>query len=119
MSLRLLIDEDTQAIPLVTLLRAKNHDILTIGEAGHNGIPDYQVMELAKAENRILLTHNCDDFRELHRHNSHHPGIIAIYKDQDQTKNMTRSQIVTALGNLEASGWKPEMQFIALNAWNY
>lgn len=67
MSLRLLIDEDTQARRLVEMLRESGHNVLTIGEAGVTGIPDTMALEMARSHQRILLTRNCDDlFRTIH-----------------------------------------------------
>lgn len=62
MSLRLLIDEDTQAKRLVNLLRSANHDVLTAAEALLNGQPDNLVLDYARGDNRTLLTFNCLDF---------------------------------------------------------
>jgi predicted nuclease of predicted toxin-antitoxin system len=119
LSLRLLVDEDTHAKRLVTLLRRAGHEVITVPEAGLASVLDDRVLEYARRENRLVLTHNCDDFRELHRALPGHAGIIAIYQDQDASKNMTYAAIVRALANLEASGWDPAGQFIVLNAWNY
>ncbi len=119
MSLRLLVDEDTQARPLVNLLRQAGHDVLTIQEASRNGATDAQVLALARSENRCLLTHNCDDFRALHQNDSQHPGILAVYREHDVSKNMSRAEIVQAIANVEASGWEFSGQFVVLNAWNY
>ncbi|HLV81442.1 MAG TPA: DUF5615 family PIN-like protein [Chthonomonadaceae bacterium] len=119
MSLRLLVDEDTQARRLVDLLRSAGHDVLTVQQAGLNGEPDVRVLEYARQEVRILLTQNCDDFRALHRAHPEHPGILAIFNDRDPTKNMTFVSIVKAIANLEASGWEFSGQLVAVNAWNY
>jgi predicted nuclease of predicted toxin-antitoxin system len=119
LSLRLLADEDTQAKRLVDMLRRAGHDVVTVPEAGLTSVLDKRVLQYAQRDDRILLTSNCDDFRELHHANPGHAGIIAIYQDQDTSKNMTYSAIIRALANLEASGWDPAGQFIVLNAWNW
>lgn len=119
MSLRLLIDEDTQAKLLVILLRRAGHEILTVKEAGLEGQPDSIVFNYAIRENWVLITHNCDDFEELHQFNSNHPGILAIYRDDDPTKNISFKSIVKAIANLELTGIPLAGQFIPLNPWNY
>lgn len=119
MSLRLLVDEDTQAKRLVKLLRGAGHDVLTVEEAGLEAHPDTQVLEHARRQNRMVLTRNCEDFRALHEAGPQHPGICAVYEDRDASKNMSRSAIVRALANLEASGLELGGQFVVLNAWNY
>ena len=67
LSLRLLLDEDSQSQLLVKLLTAAGHDVLTINKIGLTGCTDDVVLDYAIQENRILLTHNCDDFEELHQ----------------------------------------------------
>ncbi|MEB3179278.1 MAG: DUF5615 family PIN-like protein [Nostocaceae cyanobacterium] len=59
MSLKLLIDEDTQAHRLVEMLRESGHDVLTISEAGVTGIPDTMVLEMARSHPYLcpLLKH--------------------------------------------------------------
>lgn len=117
MSLRILVDEDTQARRLVEMLRAGGHDVLTIGEAGVIGIPDASVIELARVQQRILLTRNCDDFLIIHQINPEHSGILAIYQDGDLIKNMSYTAIVKAIDNLQNTGLCLQGQFIVLNQY--
>lgn len=56
MSLRLLVDEDTQARRSVEILRAESYDVLTISEANKAGVPDTIVMEFARNQLLVLLT---------------------------------------------------------------
>jgi len=119
LSLRLLIDEDSQAKPLVKMLREALHDVLTVNEAGLQGKIDSLVLDYARQDNRVLLTHNCDDFEELHEANSTHLGILAVYKNDDPSKDMSFRAIVKAISNLEAALVPLAEQFIPLNAWNY
>ena len=119
MSLKLLIDEDTQAKVLVSMLRNGDHDVKTVNEIGLSGETDELILEYARAENRILLTHNCDDFEVLHEFNPNHPGILAIYNNDDHTKDMSNKTIVRAIANLESANITLANQFIPLNQWNY
>lgn len=119
MSLKLLIDEDSQSKPLVKTLREAGHDLVTVNEVGAGGQPDPVVLNYARENDRILLTHNCGDFEALHLENPNHPGILAVYRDADASKNMSRQAIVRALANLEAAQMPLANQFIALNHWNY
>lgn len=119
MSLRLLIDEDSQSNPLVKILREAGHDVVTVNELGANGQPDPVVLKYARENDRLLLTHNCGDFEALHVENPNHPGILAVYRDADPSKNMSRQAIVKALANLETAMMSLANQFIALNHWNY
>jgi predicted nuclease of predicted toxin-antitoxin system len=97
LSLRLLIDEDSQAKHLVNLLRKAGHDAIAVNEAELSGSEDPLVLDYAISENRVLLTSNCDDFQTLHQANSNHPGILAIYKNDDPFKDMSRQEIVKAI----------------------
>lgn len=119
MSLKLFLDEDSQAKRLVDLLRGEGHDVLTVNEVGLVRKPDSFVLEYARQEGRLLLTRNCDDFYNLHNINSNHSGIFAIYQYADSSKNMSYSAIVKCIANLESSGLIFTNQFIPLNPWNY
>lgn len=56
---------------------------------------------------------------ELHEAYPNHPGILAVYKNDDPSKDMSFKTIVKAIANLEAAGLDLTNQFIALNHWNY
>ncbi|MDJ0662753.1 MAG: DUF5615 family PIN-like protein [Crocosphaera sp.] len=119
MSLALLIDEDTLAKVLVKMLKKAGHDVLTVNEVGLSGEPDEVILNYARKNNRILLTHNCQDFEALHLENSVHPGIFAIYENQDHRKDLNRKDIIKAINNLESASIPLADQFISLNHWNY
>jgi predicted nuclease of predicted toxin-antitoxin system len=117
--LRLLLDEDSQSRRLIQLLREQGHDILTVGEAGRAGASDPEVMRLAAATDRILLTRNCADFLDLHRENPEHRGILCVFQEADRIKSMSWPEIARALKNLEEASVQLRSQFMALNAWLY
>ncbi len=119
MSLRLLIDEDSLAKALVKMLKKAGHDVVTVNEARFSGATDAVVFQYAIDSKRILLTRNCDDFKALHQAIREHPGIFAIYHDDNRSKDLTRSEIVRAITNIETSGIPLANQFIALNQWQY
>jgi predicted nuclease of predicted toxin-antitoxin system len=119
LSLRLLIDEDSLAKVLVKILRVADHDVITVNELGLSGQPDPVVLNYARQNNRILLTHNCRDFEALHQENPRHPGILAIYENRDYSKDLSRGEVVKAIANLEAANIPLSNQFISLNHWNY
>ncbi|MDJ0901307.1 MAG: DUF5615 family PIN-like protein [Xenococcus sp. MO_188.B8] len=119
MSLKLLIDEDSQAKLLVTLLVQAGHNVLTVNEAGLSGQPDSIVFDYACKGGRLVVTRNYDDFQALHKANSIHPGILVVYHDANYSKNMSHQEIVKAITNLEAAKIPLANQFISLNHWNY
>ncbi len=47
----------------------------------------------------------------------HHPGLLIVRFDNDPRHNLTDRGIVTALGNLEASGVTITDQLHVLNHW--
>ncbi len=119
LSLKLLLDEDSQAKGLLNLLREAGHDVVTVNEVGLTSKPDSVVLDYAREQGRVLLSRNCDDFNNLHNADPNHPGILVIYQNSDRSKNMNYKTIVKCIANLETSGSSPVNQFIALNPWNY
>jgi predicted nuclease of predicted toxin-antitoxin system len=119
LSLRLLVDEDTQANRLIALLQTAGHDVVTVAEAGLKAQADLIVLDYARREGRILLTRNCDEFRFRHEANPQHAGIFAICRGKNSSEDMSRDEIVKALGNLDASGLEFAGQFVSVNAWKY
>ena len=119
MTLRMLLDEDSQSKYLVNLLRLAGHDVLTGNDANLTKRTDRFVLNCAIDDNRVLLTRNCADFLELHQLNPYHPGIIAVYQDADPSKNMSYQSIVQAIANMQNAGYSLNNQFVILNQWNY
>jgi predicted nuclease of predicted toxin-antitoxin system len=115
--LRILVDEDSQARAQLKILRSGKHDVVAIAELEKNGAPDPEVFDLAQSLERVLLTHNAEDFYELHRMRPNHWGIMAVYRDADPRKNMTHAQIAAAIRRLETSGIPVADGFHLLNHW--
>ena len=55
----------------------------------------------------------------LHRAGPAHPGILGVFQYNNPAKDMAYADIVRAIANLEASGWKFEGEFVVLNQWHY
>ena len=70
---------------IVEELRALDHDVLTSFEAGNAnlGIPDDEVLNFARSNNRIVVTFNRKDFIQLHKENPNHSGIVVCTEDKD------------------------------------
>ena len=115
--MRILVDEDSQARAQLNILRGDGHDVVAVGELGKNGTPDREVFDLAQSLERVLLTHNAEDFHELHRERPGHRGIMAAYRDSDPRKNMDHAQIAAAICRLETSGATIAGGFHVLNHW--
>lgn len=72
-------------LPVVEELKQWGHDVLTIQETGkaNQEFPDNGVLQVATADQRIVLTINRKDFIRLHRDNPQHSGIIVCTADTD------------------------------------
>ncbi len=81
---RLYTDENFP-LPVVELLRAFGHDVLTAREAGNANlqIPDEDVLAFAIANERAVLTRNRRHFIRMHQFNPKHTGIIVCTEDPD------------------------------------
>jgi hypothetical protein len=67
------------ALQVVAELRRLGHDVLTSMDAGNANaaVPDSDVLAVAVAEGRILLSNNRRHFLHLHRHRTEdHAGIV-------------------------------------------
>lgn len=71
---------------LVSELRQLGHDVLTSTEAGNAnlGLSDTDVLAVATAADRCVVTFNRDDFLALHRSGIDHGGIIICKEDPDR-----------------------------------
>lgn len=72
-------------LPVVEELRRLGHDVLTMYEDGkaNQSISDEEVLSLAVASGRALLTINRKHFIALHRQSANHSGIIVCKFDPD------------------------------------
>jgi predicted nuclease of predicted toxin-antitoxin system len=82
--LRLLLDANLSPRGVASPLRESSHDVLALAEdAVYEGLPDPQVLELAAAEQRILITRNSRDFAPLARQwaeaQRSHAGLMIIW----------------------------------------
>ena len=95
---RLYADENFE-FPVVKKLREKDYDILTALEAGNanQGISDEDVLAFAVAENRAVITLNYNDFKNLHKRDNNHCGIvicISTLRKEDRDNFVYRIDIV-------------------------
>jgi predicted nuclease of predicted toxin-antitoxin system len=82
--LRLLLDANLSPRGMAMPLRESGHDVLALAEdAAFEGLPDPHVLELAVAEQRVLVTRNSRDFAPLAREWAEaqrpHAGVILIW----------------------------------------
>jgi predicted nuclease of predicted toxin-antitoxin system len=82
--LRLLLDANLSPRGVAVPLGRRDHEVLALAEdSAYEGLPDPQVLELAAAEQRILITRNSRDFAPLARQWAEaqrpHAGLILIW----------------------------------------
>ena len=100
--MKLLFDE-MLAPAIARDLCARGHDVEAIAShPGREALPDPDVLALARAEHRALVTNNLRDFRPLHHEaispgGAGHYGMIFIPGTYRRTRNDT-VKIITALG---------------------
>jgi hypothetical protein len=72
-------------LPVVEELRRFGHDVLTMYEDGkaERSIPDDEVLALASASHRAVLTINRKHFIRLHRQKPEHADIVVCTFDPD------------------------------------
>ena len=70
---------------------------------------------------RAFVTHNYDDFEDLHdlikTAGGRHPGILIVRKDNDSARDLSVRGIVNAIRKLELSGQTIESEYHILNQW--
>jgi predicted nuclease of predicted toxin-antitoxin system len=119
LSLKIYLDDCAYAKDLVRLLQAAGHEVVTPAQAGTSRQADEVHFRYAAAQGLVLLTRNPRDFEQLHRANPQHPGVLAIYQDNNPDRDMSYADIVRALANLEKAGIELRDAFHILNAWRY
>ncbi len=72
-----LLDQSTDA-RLVAWLTARGHDAVRIGRDYPPGLPDAEVLAIAKREGRILITDDRDFGELVFRHRQPHTGVIYL-----------------------------------------
>ena len=105
--MKLLLDE--MLSPLIAQeLQALGHDVLAVaGDRAREGMSDPEVMALARAEHRAIVTNNLRDYRPLHHAavvpgGPRHYGMIFMPGTYRRTRGDT-GRIVAALDKILAS----------------
>ncbi len=101
--MRLLLDEMLSPV-IAHHLREAGHDVTAIkGTSGYEALSDREVLDLARAERRAVVTNNLVDFRPLHHEavtpgGPGHWGMVFMPGDYRRTKDDT-GRIVEALAS--------------------
>lgn len=105
--LRVYLDEDVDVL-ISQLLISRGFESLTAVNAGHLGWADEEHLEFARAESRVLITHNRVDFERLSKtwwtQQKEHAGIILAIR-RANTYALVRS-LLPVLARYDQSGWR-------------
>jgi hypothetical protein len=121
LSLKLYLDDCAYSRRLCQLLREAGHDVQTPADVLPPliGADDAAHFAHAQTVGRAILTLNPRDFKALHDQDAAHAGALAIYQDNDPTRDMRYADIVRAIANLERSVPQIAGGFWILNAYRW
>ena len=108
MTLRLLLDEHFSP-EIARQLRSQGHDVLAAPErADLHGFSDRELLRVATAERRTIVTENVADFAELHRQSilggEPHAGLVFTSPRRYPRTRRGIGKLVRALAGLLAEG---------------
>jgi hypothetical protein len=119
--MQLYLDDDTVNRFLVALLRQAGHDVRLPADVGLSGRHDAVHLRHAIQSGRACLTHNYEDFEELHElmqeGRGQHCGILVIRRETARSKNLRGHHLVRAIEKLAASGLMIHNHYHVLNQW--
>jgi predicted nuclease of predicted toxin-antitoxin system len=119
--MKVYLDDDSADALLVTLLRQAGHDVQVPADVGMTGEYDSVHLIQAVRDGRVLLTHNHDDFQNLHelimQVQGHYPGVFVVRRDNDPTRDLKPAGMVRAIRSLLAAGVAVRDQLHILNQW--
>jgi hypothetical protein len=119
--MRLYLDEDVESRELIRALTKAGHDVNTPLSVQMLGESDVAQLTYAVREDRVCVTANYNDFKELHdlvlQCGGTHPGIFTLRSDNDRRRDMKPGQIVSAIKNLVTILSSVRDHVICLNEW--
>jgi hypothetical protein len=119
-ALNLYLDDCANSDLLAQLLTQAGHTVVRPADAGTAWEADDVHFRYAQGHGLVLITKNPKDFRALHNQDQNHPGIFAIYQDNDPRRDMSDADVVAASANIEDAvpyGFQIAGEFHNLNAW--
>ena len=121
MPLTIYLDDCSDDDNLITFLAQAGYTVISPRTAGTKGWEDPDHLAYAAGNGYVLLSHNPDDFDDLHRdwqaQGHTHSGIFLVYQDNNVRKDMTPTDIIRAIGNLLVSGLPIANEVYILNQW--
>jgi hypothetical protein len=124
-ALKLYLDDCSNSDLLADFLRQAGHEVVRPSDEGVGliGEDDDVHFAFAAVHGLTLITKNPADFKSLHDLDARHAGILAVYQDNDPSRDMSSADIVRTIRNLEEAaqqGGSPiHGEFHILNDWRY
>jgi hypothetical protein len=121
LSLAIYLDDCAFSHTLRRLLVEAGHDAQIPADVTPplTGAADEVHFAHAQAAGRVILTMNPKDFFHLHQQFPNHSGTLAVYQDNDPTRDMHYADIIRAIANLENTGVTISGGFWSLNAYQW
>jgi hypothetical protein len=124
-ALKLYLDDCSNSDLLADLLRQAGHEVVRPSDEDVDliGEDDDVHFAFAAAHGLTLITKNPADFKALNDLDPRHAGILAVYQDNDPSRDMSNADNVRAIRNLEEASQQGGLpihgEFHALNDWRY
>lgn len=121
MSLKIYLDDCAFSYRLRQLLIEAGHQVQVPADVNPplTGFDDVVHFAHIQATEQTILTFNPADFQQLHHTDANHAGILAVYQDNDPSRDMSYRDIVRAIANLESIGVPLAGEFWILNAYQW
>jgi predicted nuclease of predicted toxin-antitoxin system len=108
--MRIYLDDNMASPLLARLLANAGHDVQLPIAVGMVGKDDAVHLTHAIGDDRVCLSEDYDDFEKLHnlilRAQGHHPGILAVRRDNDPKRNPKPPGNVRAIAKLTMAGMR-------------
>jgi hypothetical protein len=112
---KIYVDEDAAEHALVSALRHRGIDIVTVVEAGQETRSDEDQLRFAAISGRALYSFNVSDFarlhREFHARSEMHSGIILIPRQRYSVGDKIR-RVMELLDRADADALKNSLHFL-------
>lgn len=113
--IRLYVDEDAMARALVTGLRARGVDTITVLDVGMCGQNDRAQLEYASQHDCVLYTFNVGHFYHLHEQylseGKNHAGIVVVYRQRYSIREQMR-RLFNLINTKSAEEMRNNLQFL-------
>ena len=117
--MRLLLDAHVSGRRIGGALRERGHDVLAVAEERDlDGCPDEELLELADAQERILVTFDAADFPRICREwletgKSHHGCAVIVGIRHHEFGAIMRALDAAFEVRSDPGGWRDDLVFIS------